>query len=466
VHYHDLVEGIFRIEDIQVVAHYLNHPVLTLGYRIEADDASVVYSCDHEPHSRTLADGQGDIIGQDLRHADFIRDADLLIHDAQYTAAEYPYKVGWGHSPIEYAVKLADYAGVKRLALTHHDPLRDDSAIDRLTQQIRDGLQQAASPLQVFAAAEGDIVEVEPSLPKVCRTSVSPFPAMSSIDLAERSILIGVADPGLAAMLSDLIQADGMRPAFFSSIDEAMKAMGEDRPSLVLLEQNQHNGDGIGMCRALRQRDSEVPLVMITSQQDPAAGVDSGVTDWLIKPFTPSYARTRIRAWAMRTECRWIRAKIPHDEEKRLTALRELRILDTEPEERFDRVARLAAALFNVPMAVISLVDADRQWSKSCVGLSNKESPRDAAFCAHVVYNREPMIVADALQDDRFADHPFVINEPRIRFYAGYPLILDSGSCIGALCLLDRRPRTLTKSDLERLQDLANIAVREITTLS
>ena len=97
------------------------------------------------------------------------------------------------------------------------------------------------------------------------------------------------------------------------------------------------------------------------------------------------------------------------------------------------------------------------------MGVSDKESSRDAAFCAHVVYNREPMIVPDAFQDDRFADNPFVINEPRIRFYTGYPLILDNGSCIGTLCLLDRRPRTLTDSDLERLHDLANIALREIT---
>ena len=466
VHYHDLVEGIFRIGDITVIAHYLNHPALTLGYRLEADDASVVYSCDHEPHSRKLADGEGDVVGQDLRHAEFIRNADLLIHDAQYTAAEYPSKVGRGHSSIEYAIKLGQYAGVKRLALSHHDPLRDDAAIDRLVEKFRGELQSIASPLQVFAAAEGELVEVEPTVRKSAESSDAQFPAMASMDLADRSVLIGVADPGMAAMLSDVIQADGVRPVFFSSADEAGKAIEKARPSLVLLEDDQRTEDSMRTCRALRQKDRDLPLIMITSQQDPAAGANTGITDWLIKPLTPSYARTRIRAWVTRTECRWIRAKIPDDEQKRLMALRELRILDTEPEDRFDRVARLAAALFDMPMAVISLVDQDRQWFKSCLGLSDKESSRDAAFCAHVVYNREPMIVPDALQDDRFADNPFVINEPRIRFYAGYPLILDNGSCIGTLCLLDQRPRTLTDSDLERLHDLANITLREITALS
>jgi phosphoribosyl 1,2-cyclic phosphodiesterase/CheY-like chemotaxis protein len=463
VHYHDLVEGIFRIGDIKVIAHYLNHPALTLGYRLEADDASVVYSCDHEPHSRKLADGEGDVIGQDLRHADFIRNADLLIHDAQYTAAEYPSKMGWGHSSIEYAIKLSQYAGVKRLALSHHDPLRDDAAIDRLIEKIKGTLQSAASPLQVFAAAEGEVVEVEPAPHNDSQSSGAQFPAMASIDLADRSVLINVGNPGIAAMLSDVVQADGMRSVFFSGADEAVKAIERGRPSLVLIEDDREADDGTRTCRALRQKDRDVPLIMVTSQKDPAAWAHAGITDCLIKPFTSSYARTRIRAWVMRTECRWIRAKTPHDEEERLAALRELRILDTEPEDRFDRVARLAAALFDVPMAVISLVDEDRQWFKSCLGFSSNGSSRDAAFCAHVVYNREPLIVPDAFQDDRFADNPFVVNEPRIRFYAGYPLILDNGSCIGTLCLLDQRPRTLTDSDLERLHDLANIALREIT---
>src|SRR5262249_34344022 len=131
-------------------------------------------------------------------------------------------------------------------------------------------------------------------------------------------------------------------------------------------------------------------------------------------PFTCNYARTKIRAWVLRTECRWIRATIPDDEERRIASLRELKILDTEPEERFDRITRLAAALFNVPMAVIIFIDEDRQWFKSCLGLNAKETPRDAAFCAHVVYSRELMIVPDAFQDVRFADNPVVTNEPRM----------------------------------------------------
>src|SRR3984893_7989926 len=103
-----------------------------------------------------LALGDGKITGEDLRHAEFMEGADLLIHDAQYTAEEYPEKVGWGHSPIEYVVKLAQYAGVKRVALTHHDPLRDDDAIERLIA----GVRQHSSPVDVFAAFEGQVLGV------------------------------------------------------------------------------------------------------------------------------------------------------------------------------------------------------------------------------------------------------------------------------------------------------------------
>ena len=163
IRYHDLVEGTFDIDDIKVSTQYLNHPALTLGYRLEADGVAVVYACDHEPHSRMLASGHGEITGQDLRHAEFVNRADLLIHDAQYTAEEYPAKIGWGHSTVEYVMKLGQYAQAKRVALTHHDPLRDDDAIDRLLASIRARLGENTSSLDVFAAVEGQVLELAPS---------------------------------------------------------------------------------------------------------------------------------------------------------------------------------------------------------------------------------------------------------------------------------------------------------------
>src|SRR6516225_4133305 len=271
----------------------------------------------------------------------------------------------------------------------------------------------------------------------------------------------------MAAELSEANRAEGIRFNFFFTIDEARKLISKDRPSLVILEHDKARVDGMANCRAIRQiKDHETPVVMVAAQEDSGAEVAAGVSDWLIKPFRCNYARTKIRAWVLRTECRWIRATIPDDEERRIASLRALKILDTEPEERFDRVTRLAVALFNVPVATITLVDDSRQWFKSSVGLNSKESPRDASFCAHVVYNCEPIIVPDTFQDARFADNPLVVDEPRIRFHAGCPLILGDGSCIGTLCLLDRRPRTLEGTDSERLRDLADIALEEINGLT
>src|SRR5207249_10779380 len=107
-----------------------------------------------------LATFHADITGQDLRHAEFVNRADLLIHDAQYTAEEYPAKVGWGHSTVEYVVNLGQFAQVKKVALTHHDPIRADDAIDRMFAHIRAKLREDAFSLDVFAAVEGQVVEV------------------------------------------------------------------------------------------------------------------------------------------------------------------------------------------------------------------------------------------------------------------------------------------------------------------
>jgi phosphoribosyl 1,2-cyclic phosphodiesterase/CheY-like chemotaxis protein len=468
IRYHDPVEGTFNVGDVKIRTQYLNHPAITLGYRLEEDGATVVYSCDHEAHSRILATGQGDITGQDLRHARFINGADLLIHDAQYVAADFPAKFGWGHSSAEYAVKLAQYSGVKRLALTHHDPLGDDDAVDRVLKSIREKLKENASPLEVFAAVEGQVVEVEPSLAKVSERPRVEFAAMTPMEpaLVERSVLLGIADPIMAALLSEVIRAEDIRTKFCPTVDEVWKLIVDDRPSLAILEHDVPSIDGLSACATIRKMECDdtnrLPVIIVATQEDRMAGAAAGVTDWLIKPFSSSYARTKIVAWVLRSACRWMRAVIPDDEERRIASLRELRILDTEPEERFDRLTRLAAALFNVPIALVSLVDENRQWFKSCLGLNVKETSRDASFCAHVIYSREPMIVADTIHDERFADNPLVVGGPRIRFYAGYPLILHDGSCIGTLCLLDTRPHAREETDLARLRDLTDLVMQEL----
>jgi two-component system CheB/CheR fusion protein len=143
------------------------------------------------------------------------------------------------------------------------------------------------------------------------------------------------------------------------------------------------------------------------------------------------------------------------DETRRLRSLKTLRILDTIPEERFDRITRLACRAFNVPIALVSLVDRDRQWFKSKQGIDASETNREISFCGHTIAEEGPLVVLDALRDARFADNPLVTGPPNIRFYAGQPVHGPDGSRIGTLCLIDREPRTLTQEEFKLLADLA-----------
>lgn len=152
----------------------------------------------------------------------------------------------------------------------------------------------------------------------------------------------------------------------------------------------------------------------------------------------------------------------PSNEVARLAELRSLDLLDTEPEERFDHVTRLAQRLFNVPIALVTLVDRERQWFKSNQGLNVHETSRDVSFCGHALHSNEVMIVSNATVDVRFADNPLVLGDPGIRFYAGCPITGPGGHVLGTLCIIDRETREVTPEDEQCLRDLAGIVEQEI----
>lgn len=156
-------------------------------------------------------------------------------------------------------------------------------------------------------------------------------------------------------------------------------------------------------------------------------------------------------------------APIPDDEADRLQALLALRVLDTPAEERFDRITRTARDLLKVPIALISLIDAERQWFKSRQGLDAAETPRAVSFCGHaIVAGDEAFVIENALADARFADNPLVVGAPDIRFYAGMPLHALNGRRLGTLCVIDRVPRRFDADDARRLRDLAAWAEQEL----
>lgn len=468
IRYHDLVEGTFFVGDIKITARYLNHPALTLGYRMEADGVSIVYCCDHEPHSSEMASGNHAITGSDRRHLDFIANADLVIHDAQYTASEYAAKIGWGHSSVEYAIRICKDAGVKQVALTHHDPMREDTAVDQIVDRIRLQLQQEGSSLEMLAAYEGLGLHVEGDSSQPFRPMKDFFPAQTALDSEDmsRPILLFMEKSKWKDLLFNAITAEQIPCQIVTDAAELLPLMLTQSPALVLMEHEPPRTDALNLIRALRRGEGTgriwVPIVLV-SERDQLSSEDRSVaTDVLTAPFSMSYARSKIRAWVLRMACRWAKAPVPTEETQRVNALRNLEILDTPAEERFDRMTRIAAAALGAPTALISLVDSDRQWFKSRFGLHATETPRDRALCAHVVHMREELIVRDTMQDDRFAENPLVLEEPRIRFYAGAPLILRDGSCVGSFCVIDTRPRDINDAEMTILRDLRDVVVEEL----
>src|SRR5436305_11559201 len=156
-------------------------------------------------------------------------------------------------------------------------------------------------------------------------------------------------------------------------------------------------------------------------------------------------------------------ADLPPDEEQRLAALRELDLLDSDPEAEFDELVRRAADATGTPTAVITLVDEARQWFKARVNLELEATDRDLSFCAHAILSPDDLtVVPDTREDDRFADNLLVTEDPNIRFYAGAPIFTPDGFPVGTLCVIDTAPRGLTDEQAEALRDLAREVSKQI----
>ena len=468
IRYHDLVEGGLEVGEVRITARYLNHTALTLGYRFQVDGAAFAYCCDHEPNLVSAASGDSELTGHDKRHADFLSRVDLVVHDAQYTAAEYPEKVGWGHSTGEYVVRVCQDAGVRTVALTHHDPTRDDDALDEIILALRRRAATREPPIEIIGAAEGLTLQLEPPPDESADESRHKFSATTALGSAylARPILLCVGDDAMRQTLIGAAASEGLPQPVILGVGETLKQISADDYSLLLVQHDPPRFDALEFARRIR-RDAaagaiQVPIAIITTNPEAASSADNAATEWLVAPFSLSYARTKMRSWVLRTACRWVRAQSASNEAARLKALQELAILDTPEEGRFDRITRIASATFDVPIVLVSLVDANRQWFKSSFGLGAHETPRDMAFCAHVVEQRRDLVVNDALLDERFADNPLVLGEPRVRFYAGAPLMLGDDICLGTLCLIDHRPRALSAAEIDALHDLRDIVLEEL----
>jgi phosphoribosyl 1,2-cyclic phosphodiesterase len=462
IQYHDLVEGQFQIDDVTVTTRYLHHPALTLGFRIEADGATLVYSSDHEPS--TSGPGTG-LDREDALHVGFVRDADLLIHDSQYLGEEYPDKVGWGHSTVEYAVDVAVAGHVHRLALYHHDPTRTDDQVDALVTRARERAAEAQFEGDVFGAAEGATVTLRSDSDVLERAPVETATRAPALAELNRAIAIAVDDPDIEGALLDAAEAEGFEALVCRDLDDVVETVRTRRtPIVVLRAEADRSLDELAADagRVVAQTPEGVTVAYVSTFTPPRYEIRPEITDWLVWPASLSHLRTKLRAWLFRRACRWQAAAVPASEPERLVALWNLGILDTDPEARFDRFTEVACSTFDVPVALVTLVDAERQWFKSHHGIDITETHRDMSMCAHAILGDDVFIVTDALRDDRFADNPAVVHDPRLRFYAGVPLAPSGGHCVGTLCIMDHRPRLLNEPQLERLRELGRMVEAEL----
>lgn len=543
---------------IKVTSKYLNHSVLTLGYKLEefaripqsedsltngssksmakSEDSlmngvgksmakrgvSVAYITDHEPFDHSLAKGGGftpldsAIIGNahrlsaDHSHAQFFKDVDILFHDAQYLYSEYAPTSGgmskeyWGHSTVEYVVEVAFYANVKTLLLFHHDPQRTDDQMDdlvlyatkkaeELEKEFGDIMASLGSgdrvPMKVVGSRERDIYELDPfkfieddhlvenlshSQNGTSGGGSPPLMTTHCLNLNHTAIL-GLCPIKHSTSLEVLTENSFDATVGYRSPD-IIDLAKSTQPSIIILDENFLGSSVFDICEEIRKDGAWGEYVNLFIIAAPKAEDDKSVSEeakeqdtldrlnvaeYIQGPFSPSYLLTRIQVSLLRMPLRWQRPPLIKNESERILALQGTRLLDTDPEERFDRITRLTAAMFNAPMSTISLVDSDRVWFKSKVGLNAPEFPRDNAICSHAICNKGLMVINDILQDERFADLPF----GNARFYAGCPIRIpssDGDKAIGSLCIIDYKPRDLNEDEMKLLNDFAAMVRREI----
>ena len=308
---HELGEGEHAIGGARVFAQYLHHPASTLGYRIEADGAVVVYLVDHEPYADALwrSDGVPGRIDSilhdgDRRHARFMADADLVIHDAQYTPEERERRRGWGHSSYDYAVELAMATGVRHLALTHHDPTRNDGAVAQIERRARGLAAARGAEIEVFCAWEGCSIELRGR--EIRRPFRLAGPPAAVVQERVR-VLVVDDDPDVRALVVRTLTEDGHVVIEAANGREALARI--DGVQLVLLDLEMPEMSGLDVLRALRQKPetASLPVLVLTVHHDERstyAGFAQGATDYLATPFQRPQLAARVRACLARSATR------------------------------------------------------------------------------------------------------------------------------------------------------------------
>ena len=305
IEYRDLTEGVHDLAGVRVSAQYLNHPAIALGYRIEADGVAVLYMCDHEPYWEPLWRSGAEpgklesILHEgDRRHAAFMQNADIVIHDAQYTPEEYPAKKNWGHSTWTHVTLMAAAANVKHLFLTHHDPTHDDEFLDRIEAEAQAIATATGSGLRVHCAREGHEESAESFS---AASTMNQVATSGQIQGSGLRVLLIDDDEDLRFLARKALTRAGHTILEACGGDEGLALAAAQVPDLILLDLFMPPPDGFEVLRRLRARPetAAIPVVVLTASGDEESlrrSFELGATDFLAKPFTAPQLDARVRS--------------------------------------------------------------------------------------------------------------------------------------------------------------------------
>jgi diguanylate cyclase (GGDEF)-like protein len=299
IHFTELEEGFFRVGGVLVETQYLNHTAPTIAYRMSAGGATIAYVTDHEPFWKPDA-GVLHHPG-DQRHVAFMHGADLVIHDAQYTADEYRGRVGWGHATPEYAVDVCLAAGVKRLALFHHDPTHDDTQMAAIEATARKRIADGGGTMEVFAAREGMTLDVTGAHGVERVTDGS---ALRRCLIAGARVLVVMSDEAHAATIEETLAEDGMVALPVPDMRAALTRGSEHMPDLAIIDADLPDAVGLDLLPAFRARMARdhFPIILLADDPDARLGrAEDWASDCLAKPYSPPMLRARVRSWLART---------------------------------------------------------------------------------------------------------------------------------------------------------------------
>jgi DNA-binding response OmpR family regulator len=285
-------------------------------------------------------------------------------------------------------------------------------------------------------------------------------------------VLLAVSDKADRVRYNDILVEARFAVQIANDGAAALGILAQDPPDALVVGLKLPILDGRQVVHAARTVIGliDMPIVVLAPEGAESETTDlltQGVDDVLFEPLDAGRFRARVTS-VMRSRGLWaeteevMRPLIPQDEAERLVEFRLGAAMDPEPEERFDKISRMAQRVFNVPFAGISFVEGDRQWFKSKQGLPLQDTTREQSFCGHAINGVEALVIEDAVLDPRFAQNALVLEEPHIRFYAGHPVKGAGGHNVGTLCIMDKLPREFTDDDRETLRDLGELVEKEL----